>query len=67
MIIMKRLFTQENIYTIVWCLYYMQGTLYPEGSAISQGLLALFLLMSVYYVSKVLQMLYKHKVIKAFL
>lgn len=67
MIIMKRLFTQENIYAIVWCLYYMQGTLYPEGSAISQGLLALFLLMSVYYVSKVLQMPYKHKVIKAFL
>lgn len=64
---MKKLFTQENIYTIVWCLYYMQGTLYTEGSAISQALLAFFLMMSVYYVVKVLQMSYKHKVIKAFL
>lgn len=50
---MKKIFRQENIYTLIWCLYYMQGTLYAEGSAISQGLLAVFLLMSLYYFIKV--------------
>lgn len=46
---MKSLFKQSNIYTLIWCLYYFQGVLYPEGSIISQALLAVFLLMSFYY------------------
>lgn len=64
---MNRYLTQENTYTIIWCLYYFQGSLYAEGSPISQALLALFFIMSIYYVVKVLQMPYKNKVIKAFL
>lgn len=39
-----------NIYIFLWCLYSLQGTLYATGSIISQGLLGLFLLLSVYYV-----------------
>lgn len=62
---MRKIFRQENLYSIIWCLYYMQGILYPEGSMISQGLLASFLLMSIYYFIKVLQFKYVHKVIKA--
>lgn len=55
---MKKIFRQENVYTLIWCLYYMQGTLYPEGNVISQGLLAVFLLMSIYYFIKVFK--YRH-------
>lgn len=62
---MRKIFRQENVYSIIWCLYYMQGFLYPEGSMISQGLLASFLLMSIYYFIKVLQFKHVHKVIKA--
>lgn len=59
-------FRPENIYTTVWCLYYMQGTLYPEGSVISRGLMGVFLLMSIYYFLKVLSFKRNHPVIKAF-
>ena len=62
---MRKIFRQENVYSLIWCLYYMQGFLYPEGSMISQGLLASFLLMSIYYFIKVLQFKHVHKVIKA--
>lgn len=37
------------IYTGLWCLYYLQGILYPSGSIISQGVLLLLLMLSVYY------------------
>lgn len=57
---------QENIYSLIWCLYYMQGILFAEGSIISQGLLAVFLLMSLYYFVKVLQIRSVNKVIRAF-
>lgn len=62
---MRKIFRQENLYSIIWCLYYMQGILYPEGSMISQGLLASFLLMSIYYFIKVIQFKHVHRVIKA--
>lgn len=57
---------QENIYSLIWCLYYMQGILFAEGSIISQGLLAVFLLMSLYYFVKVSQIRSVNKVIRAF-
>lgn len=63
---MRVVFRPENIYTTVWCLYYMQGTLYPEGSVISRGLMGVFLLMSIYYFLKVLSFKRNHPVIKAF-
>lgn len=65
-ITMGVVFRPENIYTTVWCLYYMQGTLYPEGSVISRGLMGVFLLMSIYYFLKVLSFKRNHPVIKAF-
>lgn len=60
-----RFFKQENVYSGIWCLYYMQGTLYPEGSVISQSLLAVFLAMSIYYYYVVFRMKNVHRVIKA--
>lgn len=62
---MKRIFKQENIYTGIWCLYYMQGTLYPEGSSLSQSLLVVFFIMSFYYYYVVLRMKSVHNVIKS--
>ena len=35
-----------NIYTIGWCLYYLQGTLYPFGSLIAKIILLLLLIYS---------------------
>lgn len=46
---MHKYFKQQYIYPFIWCLYYLQGTLYAEGSIISQVLLAVFLLCSIYY------------------
>lgn len=28
---MKVIFRQHNFYTLLWCLYYLQGTLYESG------------------------------------
>lgn len=39
-----------NLYTIGWCLYYLQGTLYPTGSMIGKVVLALLLLYSLAYI-----------------
>lgn len=50
---MLKYFKQQYLYPFIWCLYYLQGTLYAEGSIISQGLLAVFLLWSIYYFIKV--------------
>ena len=38
-----------NIYIILWCLYNLQGVLYPMGSFVAQLMLGLTLSMSVYY------------------
>ena len=44
-----------NRYISLWCLYLLQGTLYAEGSIISQSIILLILLMSVYHVLIILQ------------
>lgn len=38
-----------NIYIFLWCLYSLQGTLYTSGGIISQGILAILLTVSLYY------------------
>lgn len=38
-----------DTYIILWCLYYLQGTLYPVGGVISNSLLIVSLLISIYY------------------
>lgn len=38
-----------HIYLSLWCLYWLQGVLYPSGSLFSQLLLAVTLLISFYY------------------
>lgn len=50
---MRKYLKQQYVYPCIWCLYYLQGTLYAEGSIISQGLLAVFLLYSIYYFIRV--------------
>lgn len=42
----QQVFNQANLYIFLWCLYYAQGTFYPSGSIISQGVLIVLLLMS---------------------
>lgn len=37
------------IYTALWCLYYLQGILYAGGGIISQGILLIILILSIYY------------------
>lgn len=39
----------SNFYIFLWCLYNLQGSLYASGSIISQGILAILLLISLYY------------------
>lgn len=43
-----KIFNQCNIYISLWCIYYLQGALYPIGSIISQGSLAILLIVSIY-------------------
>ena len=38
-----------NIYIFLWCLYSLQGVLYAKGSIISQAILLVLLLISLYY------------------
>ncbi len=46
----KKYFNSCTLYIILWLLYHLQGTLYASGSIISQGLLAMIMLLSCYYV-----------------
>ena len=46
---MKQLFRQHNLYTLLWCLYFLQGTLYAEGSILSRAILLVFIMFSLYY------------------
>ena len=39
-----------NLYIFLWCLYSLQGTLYASGSIISQGILAILLAISLFFV-----------------
>lgn len=36
-----------NIYFSLWCLYALQGSLYPEGSIISRGLMGIIMIISI--------------------
>lgn len=38
-----------NYYIGAWCLYYLQGTLYESGNRLSQGLILLLMIVSLYY------------------
>lgn len=44
---------QQNIYTAIWLLYYLQGVLYPGGGTLSRLLAAVFILWSFYYFLKI--------------
>ncbi len=44
----KRIFV--HIYLALWNIYWLQGVLYPSGSRVSQLVLAILLLVSVYYI-----------------
>lgn len=46
---MKKALNICNLYTGMFCLYYLQGALYTEGSLISKGLLVCLLAISFYY------------------
>ena len=41
-----KLLNSANIYISLWCLYFMQGTLYPQGGWISRTILLIVLLIS---------------------
>ena len=45
---MKIFKNPANIYTLLWCLYYLQGILYIEGGALSKGILVILILFSLY-------------------
>ena len=47
MLNVKKLFQPVNIYFALWCLYRLQGPLYPSGSIISKVLLLIILLWSI--------------------
>ena len=49
----KQLFSQCNIYIGLWLLYNLQGTLYTSGSLLSQVLLAIILVWSLFFFFKV--------------
>ena len=44
----------SNIYIALWCVYLLQGTLYPVGGVLSQSSLVLAILMSLWHVFKIL-------------
>ncbi len=50
---MKQYINQCSVYILLWGIYYLQGTLYPTGGVISQGVLAFIMLMSIYYFVRV--------------
>ena len=45
---MKERINIASIYVLLWAVYYMQGTLYEEGSPLSQMLLVLIMIISMY-------------------
>lgn len=47
---MNNNFSLSNIYILLWCMYKLQGILYASGGIISQGILAILLAISLYYV-----------------
>ncbi len=61
---MNKLLSKVNIYTGLWCLYYLQGTLYPVGGGLSKSILAILVLWSVVYLFLSLRLSYKPAYIK---
>lgn len=45
-----------DAFLALWVIYYLQGIIYPEGGVISTSILAINLLMSMYYAVKVIDM-----------
>ncbi len=45
---MKFFKNPANIYTLLWCLYYLQGILYKEGGTLSKGILVVLTGFSLY-------------------
>lgn len=50
---MEMLFKEYNLYTLLWCLYYLQGTVYEEGGILSKSVFFIFAVLSLYYYNKV--------------
>lgn len=50
---LKQYFNSCSLYILLWILYLLQGVLYEGGSIISQALLAIILLISVFFFFKV--------------
>ena len=50
---MKQYLNSCTLYILLWALYYLQGTLYASGSAISQGILAVLMVWSIFIAIKV--------------
>ncbi len=50
---LKQYFNSCTLYILLWILYSLQGTLYAEGSFISQGTLAIIILISTFFFIKV--------------
>ena len=46
---MNRYLNICNVYIFLWLLYYLRGSLYATGSIISQGILAILFVISLYY------------------
>ena len=47
---MNKLLNICNFYIFLWCIYSLQGTLYESGSIISQMVLAILLVVSLFFV-----------------
>lgn len=45
-LLMEFIFNEANIYILLWCVYFSQGTFYPTGSVISQIILLILMLIS---------------------
>ena len=54
MISIKQIFKPVNIYFALWCLYRLQGPLYPSGSVIAKFILMLLLVWSIMIMFKVI-------------
>lgn len=63
---MKQILKPHNFYTLLWCLYYLQDTLYAGGSIVSRLILVLFMLPSFYYFFVVNTSFETPPIIKAF-
>lgn len=46
---MRRILNISNLYIFLWCIYSLQGLLYPIGSTISRSVLAILMLISIFY------------------